>query len=460
MKNWLENINRIYIIGIGGTGTSGLAKIFKALGKQVEGSDIRRTTQTEKLENSGIKVFYRHDPSNITDDVDLVIRSQAINYENPECQKAKEINIPVISYPRALGLLMLEKRGIAIAGTHGKTTTSAMIVFVLKKLGYNPDFVIGGEILGYGNSGVGNNELLVVEACEYKRSFLNLAPEIGIITSIEEDHLDYYRDIDDIKNAFEDFSERIQPGGRIIGMVDDSAVRHVIKNCGAISLGYGIESGNIRAKNIRLLEDGNRFDCYYEDKKLGEIYTPVFGKHNVLNSLAVISAGIILGIPFSSIAGALSEFPGVCRRSQIIAKIDDVLIVDDYGHHPTEIVATLNGLRQRFPSRKIIAVFQPHQYSRTRFMLDDFAASFKLADEVIVPDIYFVRDSENEKKLVNSEMLVNKIAKKGTVAKYIRKFEDIVNYLASIVEPGNLVVTIGAGPVYEIGIRLKEVMKK
>ncbi|MCM8788245.1 MAG: hypothetical protein NC907_00465 [Candidatus Omnitrophica bacterium] len=174
----------------------------------------------------------------------------------------------------------------------------------------------------------------------------------------------------------------------------------------------------------------------------------------------MISAGIILGIPFSSIAGALSEFPGVCRRSQIIAKIDDVLIVDDYGHHPTEIVATLNGLRQRFPSRKIIAVFQPHQYSRTRFMLDDFAASFKLADEVIVPDIYFVRDSENEKKLVNSEMLVNKIAKKGTVAKYIRKFEDIVNYLASIVEPGNLVVTIGAGPVYEIGIRLKEVMKK
>ncbi|MCM8828967.1 MAG: UDP-N-acetylmuramate--L-alanine ligase, partial [Candidatus Omnitrophica bacterium] len=442
--------------GIGGTGTSGLAKIFKALGKQVEGSDIRKTAQTEKLENSDIRVFYQHDPSNIADDVDLVIRSQAINSENPECQRAKELSIPIISYPRALGLLMLEKRGIAIAGTHGKTTTSAMIVFMLKKCGYDPDFVIGGEILGYGNSGVGSSGLLVVEACEYKRSFLNLAPEIGIITSIEEDHLDYYRDIQDIKNAFEDFAERIQPGGRMIGMYDDVAVRNVMKNCGAIGLGYGIESGDVRAKNIKLSEDGNRFDCYYGNKKLGEIFTPVFGKHNISNSLAAISVGIVLGISFPSIAEALSEFPGVCRRSQIVAKIGDILIVDDYGHHPTEIVSTLKGLRQRFPLRKIIAVFQPHQYSRTRFLLEDFAVSFKLADQVIVPDIYFVRDSENERKLVNSEMLVSGILKNGTDARYIRGFDDIVNYLASTLKPGDLVITIGAGPVYEIGIKLKE----
>ncbi|MCM8825692.1 MAG: Mur ligase family protein, partial [Candidatus Omnitrophica bacterium] len=300
MKTWFTNIKKVYIIGIGGTGTSGLAKIFKALGKQVEGSDIRKTAQTEKLENFGIRVFYQHNPTNITDDIDLAIRSQAVNFENPECQRAKELNIPVISYPRALGLLMLEKRGLAIAGTHGKTTTSAMTVFMLKKLGYDPDFVIGGEIPGLGNSGVGSNDILVVEACEYKRSFLNLSPEVGIITSIEEDHLDYYRDLEDITNAFEDFSERIQPGGKIIGMVDDPVVRRVIKNCGAISLGYGIESGEIKAKNIRFSEDGNRFDCYRGDEKLGEVYMPVFGKHNVLNALAAISAGIVLGMPFSA----------------------------------------------------------------------------------------------------------------------------------------------------------------
>lgn len=460
MKNWLNNIKKVHIIGIGGTGTSGLAKIFKALGKEVQGSDVRKTSQTQNLEKQGIKVFYQHNSANIDSSIDIVIRSQAINFENPECQRAKELNIPVINYPRALGLLMLEKKGIAVAGTHGKTTTSAMIVHMLKESGYQPDFVIGGEICGYGNSGVGNSGILVVEACEYKRSFLNLSPEIGIITSIEEDHLDYYRDINDIKNAFEDFSERIQPGGKIIGMMDDSIIQTVIKNCGTISFGYGIKNGDVQAKNIQLNEDGNRYDCYYKGEKLGQIYTPVYGEHNVLNSLAAISTGLILEIPFKKIAESLGEFPGVCRRSQILAKIDDILIIDDYGHHPTEIVATLKGLRQRFPAKKIIAVFQPHQYSRTRFLLDDFALSFKLADEVIVPDIYFVRDSENEKKLINSEMLVDRILKNGTDAKYIKDFEGIVKYLASTVKNNSLIITIGAGPVYEIGLQLKEVLEK
>lgn len=460
MKNWLEEIHKIHIIGIGGTGTSGLAKIFSAFGKIVQGSDMKKTVQTENLEKKGIKVFYGHSGNNIDSSVDLVIRSQAIDFGNPECRRAKELAIPIICYPRALGLLMLEKRGIAIAGTHGKTTTSAMISFMMMECGYQPSFVIGGEIAGYGNSAVGNSQFLVVEACEYKRSFLNLTPEIGIITSIEEDHLDYYRDINDIRNAFEDFSERIQPGGRLIAMVDDPVIRSVIDNCGAISFGYGIENGNIQARNVRLLEEGNRFECFYDGKILGEIYTPLFGWHNVLNSLAAISTGIILGIPFNKIAGSLAKFPGVFRRSQILAKIDDIFIIDDYGHHPTEIVATLKGLRQRFPSRKIIAVFQPHQYSRTRFLLEDFARSFTLADEVIVPDIYFVRDSENEKKLVNSEMLVDKIVRNGTSARYINDFDGIVRYLASSVKPGNVIITIGAGPVYEIGMRLMEVLKK
>ncbi|MCM8816961.1 MAG: UDP-N-acetylmuramate--L-alanine ligase [Candidatus Omnitrophica bacterium] len=392
--------------------------------------------------------------------MDLVVRSQAIGFENPECRRAKELKIPIISYPRALGLLMFEKKGIAVAGTHGKTTTSAAIVFMLIKAGYHPSFLIGGEIVGYGNSGVGKTELLVVEACEYKRSFLNLAPEIGIITSIDEDHLDYYRDINDIQNAFQDFSERVHPYGSLIGMVDDPVVDFVMKNSGTISVGYGIERGNFQAKNIKLCEDGNRFDCYYDGKNLGQVYSPLFGKHNVLNCLAVIATGIYLQIPFEKIKESIEEFPGVSRRSQVLGKIDDIFVMDDYGHHPTEIVATLKGLRQKFPSRKIIAVFQPHQHSRTRFLLEDFASSFKLADKVIVPDIYFVRDSENEKKLVNSEILVEHIIKNGTDAKYIRDFDDIAKYLASNIEPHSVIITIGAGPVYEIGMKLIEILKK
>ncbi len=458
MENWLNRINTVHIVGIGGTGTSGLAKIFNALGKKVQGSDARKTIQTQNLEKIGIRVFYEHKPLNIAGNIDIVVRSQAINFENPECKRAKELGIPVISYPRALGLLMLRKRGIAVAGTHGKTTTSAMIVFMLKQAGFDPDFVIGGEICGCGNSGVGKTNFLVVEACEYKRSFLHLVPEIGIITSIEEDHLDYYRDINDIKNAFEDFSERVQPGGRIIGMIDDPRVQSVIDNCGTIGFGYGIEHGDIQAKNIRFTEEGNRFDCYHRGQKLGKIYTPVFGKHNVLNALAATTTGLTLDIPFSKIASSLAMFPGVLRRSQIIAKKNDIVIVDDYGHHPTEIVATLKGLRQRFPTKKIIAVFQPHQYSRTRFLLEDFASSFTLADEVIVPDIYFVRDSEQERKLINSEMLVERITRNGTNARYIPDFDNIVKYLASTVKPGVLVATIGAGPVYEIGLKLGKML--
>ncbi|HOK80477.1 MAG TPA: UDP-N-acetylmuramate--L-alanine ligase [bacterium] len=460
MEKIIKNVRVIHIIGIGGAGTSGLAKIFNAIGKKVQGSDMRKTSQTEFLENLGIKVFYGHSSDNIDKKIDLVIRSQAINPDNPEFLRAKQLNIPVITYPRALGLLMHEKKGIAVAGTHGKTTTSAMTVFMLKHAGYDPDFVIGGEICGYGNSGVGKGNFLVVEACEYKRSFLNLEPEVGIITSIEEDHLDYYRDLNDIKNAFEDFSERIKPGGNLIGMIDDPVVASVLTRSGSVSTGYGLEHGDVVAENVRFLEEGNRFDCYYKGEKLGEVFTPVYGKHNVLNALAVICTGIVLNIPFSQIVDALEKFPGVLRRSQLLACVNDIYIIDDYGHHPTEIIATLKGLRQRFPSRRIIAIFQPHQYSRTRFLLKDFASSFALADEVIVPDIYFVRDTENEKQLVNSEMLVNKIIENGTQAQYIRDFDYIVDYLAKNIKPGNIVLTIGAGPIYEVGLKLKEVLMK
>ncbi len=460
MDKTLDRFEKVHIIGIGGSGTSGLAKILKSLGKIVQGSDLRAGPQTKNLGKLGIRIFYGHAPENIDSSINLIIHSQAVNYDNPEYQEAKKLQIPIISYPRALGFLMREKRGIAVSGTHGKTTTSAMITFMLKYAGRDPDFVIGGEICGIGNSGVGKGGVLVVEACEYRRSFLNLEPEIAVITAIEEDHLDYYRDIRDIQDAFENFSERIVPEGKLIGMIEDPVVALVMRNCGVKSISYGFANGDVQAKNIDLFESGNRFDCFYNGKILGNIHSSVWGMHNVLNALATVSVGLILGIPFSDIAGSLKEFSGVCRRSQVIGWVNDIVIMDDYGHHPTEIVATLKGLRQRFPSRKIIAVFQPHQYSRTRFLLKDFATSFKSCDEVIVPDIYFVRDSENERKLINSEILVERIQNEGTKARYIADFDKIVDYLMGHISHGDLVLTIGAGPIYEVGLKLKAALEK
>lgn len=460
MDRILDKFRKIHIIGIGGIGTSGLAKIFHSLGKIVQGSDLGHGSQTKNLEKLGIKIFYGHSPENINSSINLVVHSQAVNHDNVEYSRAKELEIPIINYPKALGFLMREKKGIAVSGTHGKTTTSAMITFMLKYAGCKVDFVIGGEIYGIGNSGVENGNLLVVEACEYKRSFLNLEPEIAVITAIEEDHLDYYRDIKDIQNAFENFSERIMPGGKIIGMVEDPIVALIMNSCGVKSIGYGFNRGNVQAGNIRFLEDGNSFDCFYNGKLLGSVHCSMWGMHNVLNALAAISVGIILDIPFSVITRSLKEFPGVCRRSQIIGNVKDVVIIDDYGHHPTEIIATLKGLCQRFPKRRIIAVFQPHQYSRTRFLLKDFAASFNLCDEVIVPDIYFVRDSENERKLINSEILVKRIQNEGTKARYIGDFDEIVKYLVKNTSPGDLILTIGAGPIYEVGLKLKEALEK
>lgn len=451
----MDNKKLIHIIGIGGIGASGLAKILHYKGEKVQGSDMTKTELTEKLKNFGIEIFYEQNEDNITKDTGLVIYSQAITEENPEYKRAKEYGIPLISYPQALGQLTKEKRTIAVSGTHGKTTTSALIVNLLNSCGIETNFVIGGEIIGLGNSGIGKSDFLVIEACEYKRSFLNYKPEIGVITAIEEDHLDYYKDINDIVSAFKEFSKKIKKNGTLIANADDKNIQSVISEYKEKILCYGIKSGDVQAKNIILSEKGNIFDCVYKDKKIGTFKTNLYGLHNVLNSLACISAGIILKIPLESIEKSLKNFPGVDRRFHEIKNIDGITIIDDYGHHPTEIEATLKGLNQKYPQKRLIVIFQPHQYSRTRFLLKDFASSFSLADEVIVPDIYFVRDSEMEKKFINSEILVNEISKNGTKAKYIPEFKGIVEYLIKETKKGDVVLTIGAGPINEVAYTLK-----
>jgi UDP-N-acetylmuramate--alanine ligase len=450
----------IHIIGIGGIGASGLAKILNSTGKKVQGSDLIKTELTENLKSTGIEVFYEQKEENITKDISLVIYSQAITEENPEYKKAKKYGISAISYPEALGKLTKEKRTIAVSGTHGKTTTSALIVNLLNSSGIETNFVIGGEITGLGNSGIGKSNYLVIEACEYKRSFLNYQPEIEIITAIEEDHLDYYKDINDIVSAFKEFSKKIKNKGMLIANIDDKNIQSVIREYSGDRLTYGINNGDIKADNIVLSEKGNVFDCIYKDKKIGKFQTNLYGLHNVLNSLACISVGITLQISLKDIKASLKKFPGVNRRFQEIKNINGVIIADDYGHHPTEIEATLKGIRQKYPQKRLIVVFQPHQYSRTRFLLKSFASSFSIADEVIVPDIYFVRDSEIEKKLVNSEILVHEISKNGIKAKYIPTFQAIVKYLLKEVKKEDIILTIGAGPINQVAYDFKEEIEK
>ncbi|MFN4227295.1 MAG: UDP-N-acetylmuramate--L-alanine ligase [Candidatus Ratteibacteria bacterium] len=457
MRNVIKKSKRIHLIGIGGIGVSGLAKILVHFGKEVSGSDNSYSPIIKKLKKLGIKIYIGQKEQNIDPTIELVIHSQAILPDNPEYKRAKELNIPILSYPEAVGEIMNEKRGIVISGTHGKTTTSALVVNLLKTLKLSPSFLIGGEIVNSGNSGFGKGEFFVVEGCEYKRSFLNYHPEIAIITNIEKDHLDYYKDIDDIKSAFLQFAENIKPGGFLIYCGEDKNLKDIVKKLKINSLSYGFGSYNITASYFKTIGKTTEFECFFNQNRLGKVKINLWGRHNVLNSLSVIGVGLCLGFSWQEIKKGLESFKGVHRRCEILGERKNIIVLDDYGHHPTEIKATLKCIKEVFPNRRLIVVFQPHQYSRTRFLIKDFASSFSLADKIVVPDIYFVRDSLIEKKLVNSEILVEKIRKKGKEAIYIPSFKDIVEYLCEIKREGDIILTIGAGPIDKVA---KEFLKR
>jgi len=451
---------RVHIIGIGGIGTSGLAYLLLQEGKIVSGSDTNLTQITKLLEKKGVKVFSPQREENIKENIDLVIYSQAILPDNPEYRKAQQLKIPLLSYPEGVGEIMKSKKGIAIAGTHGKTTTSALITWLLKKNKFFPSFLIGGQIIGLGNSDAGRGNFLVVEACEYKKSFLNYFPEIAVITSIEKDHLDYYKNLKKIKKAFFEFAENVKENGFLVYWKDDKNVEEIVEKVGRKKISYGLEKGDFTGRNIEIKNERTEFACYFKGKKICHIKMKIWGKHNVLNTLACISISKILGLNVQEVKEAVETFPGVRRRCEIIGKEKGVLIIDDYGHHPTEIKATLSSLKSIFQKRRLIVVFQPHQYSRTRFLLKDFASSFTEADKVVVPDIYFVRDSLKEKKLVNAEILVDRIRKNGKEALYLPTFEEIVEYLMEILRKNDIVLTLGAGPVDRVAKQLLERLRE
>lgn len=444
---------RVHFIGIGGCGMSGLARMLMDNGAIVSGSDLKPNAATFELAKRGAKISRDQLGELLCREVDLVVRTAAVKDDNPEMKAARAYGIRTIKYAELLGEVMSERFGVAVAGTHGKSTTTAMIAYALLQCGADPSFVVGGVVpqLG-GGSRSGRSDFFVAEACEYDRSFHHLHPQIAVITNIEEDHLDCYKDINEIVESFRRFAQLVPEDGRIIAAGKDPRVIQALAGITTPVELCALEEGFSWSTLSRGAEAGcYRGEVKYKGKSIAELKLSVAGVHNLINATMALAACCACGIDPQHAAEAINGFQGVQRRMTEMGKINGAIVVDDYGHHPTEIRATLLALREKYQPRRLFCVFQPHQHSRTRFLMEDFATSFAQADQTIVPDIYFVRDSETEKHRVSAEDLVARINQNGQEARHLPQFSEIVDYLRREVGPGDLVVTMGAGNVWEIG---------
>lgn len=442
----------VHLIGIGGIGMSGIASVLIRRGARVTGSDLRPGPRIDNLKAAGAKVEIGHRVENISPDVALVVASAAIEQDNPELAEARRRGLKVAKYAQILGWLMDEKKGIAISGTHGKSTTTALVAYILKRAGLSPTYVVGAEIdaLG-GSSAVGEGEYFVAEACEYDRSFLNLKPYMAIINNIEADHLDYYRDLNEIVEAFGDFASRVKEEGLLLINADDPLVINASRASRSRSETFAVDSqADWQARNLKSRQGRYEFEVSCKDEHFGRFSLSIPGAHNVANALGAIGLTFNLNLPISVIKEAIEDFRGARRRFEILGDSKGLVVVDDYGHHPTEVHFTLKAAKEFFPGRRLFCVFQPHQHSRTLFLLEDFAASFAEADFVLVPDIYFVRDSQTERLKVSSQDLVERLKARGKEAVYLPSFEEISDCLLKVLKPGDVLLTMGAGNVDEV----------
>lgn len=450
------------MIGVGGSGMAGLAALLLRHGAQVSGADRVASATLTRLSERGAKIITTQSAEDLPQDVDLVVASAAAPEDHPQLVEARRRGLAHMKYAQLLGFVMDRHSGVAVSGTHGKSTTTAWIAYTLGVAGLRPSFVVGAECeqLG-GGSGVGDGPHFVAEACEYDRSFLNLRPKTAIILNIEEDHLDYYRDIDDIRSAFERFALGVPKGGLVIVNGDDPRCLALAEKLDVDFETFGLSDGcDWQATNLRNREGRPEFTVSYLDELLGDVHLGLAGKHNVMNALAVCAATRQAGAPWPVIRGALNTFRGAKRRLELRAEVADITIVDDYAHHPTEIRATLAAARERYRPKRLWAVFQPHQHSRTRFLLQDFADSFQAADVTIVPRIYFVRDSERDRELVSAADLASEIRNRGSKAEHIDEFPAIVDSLAERLKPGDLVMTMGAGDIWKVADELVQRLRE
>jgi UDP-N-acetylmuramate--alanine ligase len=447
-------IQRIHFVGIGGIGMSGIAEVLLNLGYKVSGSDLKSSPITQRLASLGAQIFEGHSAENITG-AEVVVTSSAISTENPEVTQARSLHLPVIPRAEMLAELMRLKYGIAVAGMHGKTTTTSMIAAVLAGAGLDPTVVVGGRVDAMGsNARLGKSQYLVAEADESDRSFLKLSPILSVVTNIDREHMDCYRNLRDVKRAFLDFMDRVPFYGMVVVCNDDGNLRRLLPQIRRRTVTYGTRRGSdfhIKpGESAKISENQplSRFQVTYKDRSLGEFCLHVPGVHNILNATAAISVGVGLDLQPDQIRSALENFRGVDRRFQLRGKAAGVCVIDDYGHHPTEIRATLAAARQ-CGFRKIHVVFQPHRYTRTQDLMDEFANAFGDADTLVILDIYAA--SEKPIEGITAEALVRRIQEGGGSARYCASFGEAADLLAGTAREGDMILTLGAGSVSQLG---------
>lgn len=455
------NIEKIHFVGIGGIGMSGIAEVLLNLGYKVSGSDLRSSEITERLVILGAEIGLGHSAQNLKN-VDVVVISSAVHDDNPEVVEAKRLHVPVIPRAEMLAELMRMKYGIAIAGTHGKTTTTSMAACILGHAGIDPTIVIGGKLNAIGsNAQLGQGKFLLAEADESDGSFLVLSPTIAVVTNIDADHLDHYSGgIEEIKSTFVKFINKVPFYGLAVLCLDDKNIREILPLVKKRYLTYGLSSqADIRATHVRHDGFNTSFVVHYKGYRLGEVSFPMPGPHNVLNAMACIAVAMELDVPFSVIQEAFAGFSGVGRRFTVKGEPQGIMVVDDYGHHPVEIKATLAAARQGWPERRIVAAFQPHRYTRTHELFSEFVTAFYDADVLVLTDVYAAGEQPIEG--ATAERLCHEVRRHGQKdVTYIANREDIPAHLMGTVKEGDIVITLGAGNIWQQGEALVRLLEE
>jgi UDP-N-acetylmuramate--alanine ligase len=459
-------IQRIHFVGIGGIGMSGIAEVLLNLGYKVSGSDLKDSSVTQRLAGLGAAIFEGHRAENIAG-AEVVVTSSAISAGNPEVAEAHARHTPVIQRAEMLAELMRLKYGIAIAGMHGKTTTTSMVAAVLAAGGLDPTVVVGGRVDALGsNARLGKSQYLVAEADESDRSFLKLSPILSVVTNIDREHMDCYRNMRDVKKTFLDFMNRVPFYGMIVACNDDPLLRRLLTDVQRRTVTYGTKRGSdflikLDARSETPASDGrplSRFRANYREQDLGEFTLHVPGVHNVLNATAAIAVGVGLDVAVDSIRTALDQFRGVDRRFQLRGRVAGVSVIDDYGHHPTEIRATLAAARQ-CGFRQVHVIFQPHRYTRTRDLIEEFTTAFGDADSLFVLDIYAA--SEPPIEGITGEVLAQRIREKtAKIGRYVSSVAEAVDAAAAVAEDGDMILTLGAGSVSQFGPMILEKLQE
>ncbi|MCX8030240.1 MAG: UDP-N-acetylmuramate--L-alanine ligase [Thermodesulfovibrionales bacterium] len=446
-----ERYRTIHFVGIGGIGMSGIAEILHNLNYNITGSDIKESDTTKRLRQMGIQISIGHSESNITQP-HVVVVSSAVSPDNPEIVAARKKLIPVIPRAEMLAELGRLKYSILVAGAHGKTTTTSLLATILAEGGLDPTIVIGGKLKAIGsNAKLGKGDFIVAEADESDGSFLKLSPTVAIITNIDREHLDYFRDIGALKKAFLEFANKVPFYGFTVVCLENEHTVEIIPQIKRKVITYGYTpKADFYPRNIKNIGRKMYFEAFRGEELLGEFIIPIPGNHNVLNSLAAIAVSLELQIPLKTVINSLENFSGIQRRFELKGQFNNIKVFDDYGHHPTEIKATLDAARQCFKQDKIIVIFQPHRYTRTKDLMDDFVESFDQVDLLYLMDIYSAGELPIED--VNSEILFHKIKKRlKDKVFYIKDSDQILRDLQRKVSKGDIVITLGAGDVYRVG---------